>query len=60
MRKSVMDLLTVIPVVYLEKGVTFVFCMILDFPKELYSDDEAKYRDATRRWNDDFFENYFF
>ena len=59
MRKGVMDLLTVIPVEHLEKGVTFVFCMILDFLKELYSDDEAKYRDAKRRWNDDFFESYF-
>ena len=58
MRRGVINLLTVIPIIQLKMGIEFVARMIKTHLAELHGDDYPEYIDAEKWWND-FWYTYF-
>ena len=63
MRSGVFDLITVIPLELMEKGVAFIGVMIMDHIWLLYQDEDGlpnsqNINDSTEKW-DSFWDGYF-
>lgn len=58
MRFGVYDLLPVIPVDHLYKGIDFLFEMIVEYLKKLYPSDKKQQAESEKRWSS-FFAEYF-